>query len=100
MSMRAVTWQGRENVSVETVPDPSIKEPNDVIVRVTSTAVCGSDLHLYGVLGMYMDAGDILGHEAMGVVEDAGPEAGDLRVGDRVVVPFGIACGHCFMCAQ
>ena len=98
--MRALTWQGREHLSVETVPDPAIEAPNDVVIRVTSTAICGSDLHLYGVLGMYLDAGDILGHEAMGVVEDVGPEAGDLRVGDRVVVPFGIACGRCYMCAQ
>jgi len=98
--MRALTWQGRENVSVETVPDPTIQQPQDAVIRVTSTAICGSDLHLYGVLGMFMDTGDILGHEAMGVIEDVGPEAGDLRVGDRVVVPFGIACGHCYMCAQ
>ncbi|MFD2795746.1 zinc-dependent alcohol dehydrogenase [Promicromonospora vindobonensis] len=98
--MRAVTWQGRENVSVETVPDPRIEEPNDAIVRVTSTAVCGSDLHLYGVLGAFLDAGDVLGHEAMGVVEEVGPQAGGLRVGDRVVVPFGIACGTCWMCRR
>jgi threonine dehydrogenase-like Zn-dependent dehydrogenase len=98
--MRALTWQGREHVSVETVPDPRIEEPNDAIVRVTSTAICGSDLHLYGVLGAFLDSGDVLGHEAMGVVEEVGPEAGDLRVGDRVVVPFGIACGHCWMCRQ
>jgi threonine dehydrogenase-like Zn-dependent dehydrogenase len=96
--MRALTWQGREHVSVETVPDPRIVEPNDAIVRVTSTAICGSDLHLYSVLGAFLDSGDVLGHEAMGVVEEVGPEAGDLRVGDRVVVPFGIACGHCWMC--
>ncbi|WP_129787183.1 zinc-dependent alcohol dehydrogenase [Promicromonospora panici] len=98
--MRALTWQGRENVSVETVPDPRIEEPNDAIVRVTSTAICGSDLHLYGVLGAFLDAGDVLGHEAMGVVEEVGPQAGDLRVGDRVVVPFGIACGRCWMCTR
>lgn len=98
--MRALTWQGNEQVSVETVPDPRIEEPNDAIVKVTSTAVCGSDLHLYGVLGAFIDAGDVLGHEAMGVVEEVGPEAGDLRVGDRVVIPFGIACGHCWMCRR
>lgn len=96
--MRALTWQGREHVSVETVPDPTILEPTDAIIRITSTAICGSDLHLYGVLGMYLDAGDILGHESMGVVEEVGPAAGDLKVGDRVVIPFGIACGTCFMC--
>jgi threonine dehydrogenase-like Zn-dependent dehydrogenase len=96
--MRALTWQGREKVSVETVPDPELQQPSDAIIRVTSTAICGSDLHLYGVLGMYLDAGDILGHEAMGVVEEVGTAAGDLKVGDRVVIPFGIACGTCFMC--
>ncbi len=69
-------------------------------MRVTSTAICGSDLHLYGVLGMFLDAGDVLGHETMGVVEEVGPEAGNLRVGDRVVVPFNIACGHCWMCER
>ncbi len=98
--MRALTWQGREQVSVETVPDPVVQEPTDAIIRVTSTAICGSDLHLYGVLGMYLDAGDILGHESMGIVAEVGPEAGDLQVGDRVVIPFGIACGTCFMCRR
>ncbi|GCD19448.1 glutathione-dependent formaldehyde dehydrogenase [Cellulomonas algicola] len=98
--MRALTWQAREKVSVETVADPTIQEPTDAIVRVTSTAICGSDLHLYGFLGAYLDKGDILGHEAMGVVEAVGPGVQSLRVGDRVVVPFGIACGTCFMCRR
>ncbi|MFB8229800.1 amino acid permease [Cellulosimicrobium sp. NPDC055967] len=98
--MRALTWQGREKVGVEDVPDPRIEEPTDAVVRVTSTAICGSDLHLYGVLGMLLDAGDVLGHEAMGVVEEVGPEAGSLQVGDRVVVPFNIACGRCWMCER
>ncbi|MFI2364088.1 alcohol dehydrogenase catalytic domain-containing protein [Promicromonospora sp. NPDC019610] len=98
--MRALTWQGKEKVSVEDVPDPRIEEANDAIIRVTSTAICGSDLHLYGVLGAFLDAGDVLGHETMGVVEEVGTEAGDLRVGDRVVVPFGIACGRCWMCER
>ncbi|WP_354508723.1 alcohol dehydrogenase catalytic domain-containing protein [Oerskovia enterophila] len=98
--MRAVTWQGREKVLVEDVPDPRIEEPTDAIVRVTSTAICGSDLHLYSVLGMYLDPGDVLGHETMGVVEEVGPGAGRLKVGDRVVVPFGIACGTCWMCTH
>lgn len=98
--MRALTWQGLENVSVETVPDPTLQDPTDAIIRVTSTAICGSDLHLYGVLGMYLDAGDILGHEAMGVVEEVGSATGGLKVGDRVVIPFGIACGTCFMCRR
>ena len=70
--MRAVTWQGRRKVSVDNVPDPAIKEPNDAIIRVTSTNICGSDLHLYEVLGAFMSPGDILGHEAMGVVEEVG----------------------------
>ena len=98
--MRALTWHKRQTVVVEDVADPQIKQPADAIIRVTSTAICGSDLHLYGLLGMFLDKGDVLGHEAMGVVEEVGPEAGDLRVGDRVVVPFGIACGTCWMCAQ
>jgi threonine dehydrogenase-like Zn-dependent dehydrogenase len=98
--MRAVTWQGRRKVSVDTVPDPVIKEPTDAIIKVTSTNICGSDLHLYEVLGAFMSPGDILGHEAMGLVEEVGGEAGDLKVGDRVVIPFNICCGHCFMCGQ
>lgn len=98
--MRALTWQKRQTVSVEDVAEPRIVEPRDAVVRVTSTAICGSDLHLYGILGMYLDRGDVLGHEAMGVVEEVGPEAGRLRVGDRVVVPFGIACGTCWMCVR
>ncbi len=98
--MRAVTWQGRRDVRVETVPDPVIKEPTDAIVRVTSTNICGSDLHLYEVLGAFMSPGDIIGHEAMGVVEEVGNQTGDLQVGDRIVVPFNISCGSCFMCAH
>jgi threonine dehydrogenase-like Zn-dependent dehydrogenase len=98
--MRAVTWQGRRKVSVDTVPDPAIKEPTDAIIRVTSTNICGSDLHLYEVLGAFMTQGDILGHEATGVVEEVGRETGDLEVGDRVVIPFNISCGHCFMCGH
>ncbi|WP_199906839.1 alcohol dehydrogenase catalytic domain-containing protein [Aeromicrobium chenweiae] len=82
--MLALTWQGRENVSVEEVPDPRIEQPNDAIIKVTSTAICGSDLHLYTVLGPYLHPGDVLGHETMGIVEEVGPEAGDLQVGDRV----------------
>ena len=96
--MRALTWQGNEDVRVETVPDPVIEEPTDAIIRVTSTGLCGSDLHLYAVLGPFLDAGDVLGHEPMGVVEEVGAEVTNLRPGDRVVVPFNISCGHCWMC--
>jgi threonine dehydrogenase-like Zn-dependent dehydrogenase len=98
--MRALTWQGRRKVSVETVKDPIIEQPTDAIIEVTSTAICGSDLHLYEVLGPFLSAGDVLGHETMGVVVEAGPEAGDLAVGDRVVVPFNISCGSCWMCSR
>jgi threonine dehydrogenase-like Zn-dependent dehydrogenase len=82
------------------VPDPQIEAPTDAIIKVTSTAICGSDLHLYGVLGPYLKPGDVLGHEAMGIVEEVGSEVGNLRVGDRVVVPFNISCGHCWMCTR
>ena len=98
--MKALTWQGRRNVRVEEVPDPRLEQPNDAIIKVTSTAICGSDLHLYEVLGPYLTPGDILGHEPMGIVEEVGSEAGDLKVGDRVVVPFNISCGHCLMCGN
>ena len=98
--MKAVTWQGKRNISVENVPDPTIQEPTDAIVRITSTAICGSDLHLYEVLGPYMAKGDILGHEPMGIVEEVGASVTNLKVGDRVVIPFNIACGHCFMCRR
>jgi threonine dehydrogenase-like Zn-dependent dehydrogenase len=98
--MRAVTWQGRREVSVETVPDPKLQEPTDAIIRVTSTGICGSDLHLYEVMGPFMGKGDILGHEPMGVVEEVGPEVRTIAPGDRVVIPFQIACGYCFMCTR
>jgi len=98
--VKAVTWQGKRNVSVQEVPDPRIEMPTDAIVRITSTAICGSDLHLYEVLAPYMKSGDILGHEPMGIVEEVGSETGDLKVGDRVVVPFNISCGHCWMCSR
>jgi hypothetical protein len=98
--MKAVTWQGKRDVRVESVPDPVIRNPTDAIVRVTSTNICGSDLHLYETLGAFMTAGDILGHEAMGIVEEIGGEVGTLQPGDRVVIPFQISCGACFMCDQ
>lgn len=96
--MRAVTWQGKRDVRVENVPDPKIQEPTDAIIRITSTGLCGSDLHLYEVLTPFMTPGDILGHEPMGIVEEVGAGVPDLQVGDRVVVPFQIACGNCWMC--
>lgn len=96
--MKALTWQATDSVEVIDVPDPRIEEPTDAVVRVTSTAICGSDLHLYHVLGPYLDQGDVLGHEFMGIVEEVGDEVGGLIPGDRVVVPFNISCGHCWMC--
>jgi threonine dehydrogenase-like Zn-dependent dehydrogenase len=96
--VRAVTWHGKRDVRVETVPDPTIEEPTDALVRITSTAICGSDLHLYELLGMFLDEGDILGHEPMGIVEEVGADVRNIRPGDRVVIPFNIACGRCFMC--
>ncbi|MGI5391678.1 zinc-dependent alcohol dehydrogenase [Streptomyces sp. CA-251251] len=96
--MKAVTWQGKRDVRVEEVPDPRIQEPTDAVIRVTSTGLCGSDLHLYEVLTPFMTPGDILGHEPMGIVEEVGAEVTGLKPGDRVVVPFQIACGHCYMC--
>ncbi|MFG2526596.1 zinc-dependent alcohol dehydrogenase [Streptomyces sp. NPDC048516] len=98
--MRALTWHGKRDVRIDTVPDPKIVDPTDIIVRITSTGICGSDLHLYEVLGPYLDPGDILGHEPMGVVEEVGPEVTAVSVGDRVVVPFNISCGTCWMCSQ
>ncbi|MBM4685983.1 alcohol dehydrogenase catalytic domain-containing protein [Rhodococcus hoagii] len=96
--MKAVTWQGKRNVSVETVPDPRIQEANDAIIEVTTTNICGSDLHLYETAVAVHDRRDILGHEPMGIVREIGSDVGDLAVGDRVVIPFQISCGHCAMC--
>ncbi|MBS9374696.1 zinc-dependent alcohol dehydrogenase [Rhodococcus sp. B50] len=98
--MKAVTWQGRRNVSVDTVPDPTIQEAGDAVIRVTTTNICGSDLHLYEVLGAFMTPGDILGHEPMGIVEEVGSGVTKLKPGDRVVIPFQVCCGQCFMCSH
>jgi threonine dehydrogenase-like Zn-dependent dehydrogenase len=98
--MKALTWHGKRDVRYEDVPDPTIEDPLDVVIRVTSTGICGSDLHLYEVLGPFMSEGDVLGHEPMGIVEAVGSGITDLAVGDRVVVPFQISCGHCFMCDE
>ena len=98
--MKAVTWHGRRDMRVEEVRDPVIEQPDDTIIKVTSTGLCGSDLHLYETLGPFMTPGDIVGHEPMGIVEEVGPEVTNLRVGDRVVVPFNVCCGGCWMCEQ
>jgi threonine dehydrogenase-like Zn-dependent dehydrogenase len=98
--MKAVTWQGVEDVRVKEVPDPKIEQPTDAVIRVTSTGLCGSDLHLYKVLGMFIDPGDVLGHEPMGIVEEVGADVEQLEKGDRVVIPFNISCGHCWMCER
>jgi threonine dehydrogenase-like Zn-dependent dehydrogenase len=97
--MKAVCWNGKNDVRVETVPDPKILNPRDAIVRITSTAICGSDLHLYNGVIPTLQAGDILGHEFMGEVVEIGHENG-LKPGDRVVVPFTISCGNCFFCKK
>jgi threonine dehydrogenase-like Zn-dependent dehydrogenase len=98
--MKALCWNGKKNVSVEEVPDPKILNPRDAVVRVTSTAICGSDLHLYNGFMPTMQKGDIIGHEFMGEIVETGPEVKNLKVGDRVVVPFPIACGQCFFCKR
>lgn len=98
--MRAVTWQGRRDMQVVDVPEPRIEEPTDALVRITSTALCGSDLHLYDPFTPFMSPGDVVGHEPMGIVEEVGREVQDLRVGDRVVVPFNVSCGTCWMCRR
>ncbi|MGQ0843085.1 MAG: zinc-dependent alcohol dehydrogenase [Sporichthyaceae bacterium] len=98
--MKALTWQGRRDVRIAEVADPRIEEPTDAIVKVTSTAICGSDLHLYEVLGPFLKPGDVLGHEPMGIVEEVGRDVTHLKAGDRVVIPFNISCGHCWMCER
>ena len=98
--MKALAWHGKRDVRVDNVADPTIQEPTDAVVRMTTTAICGSDLHLYEVLTPFMGEGDVLGHEPMGIVEEVGPEVTNLSPGDRVVIPFQVSCGHCFMCDQ
>jgi threonine dehydrogenase-like Zn-dependent dehydrogenase len=98
--LRAVTWQGTHDMQVTDVPDPQIQEPTDAIIKVTSTGLCGSDLHLYETLAPFMEAGDVVGHEPMGIVEEVGSAVTNLKVGDRVVVPFNVSCGSCWMCDQ
>lgn len=96
--MKALAWHGRRDVRVDNVEDPKIEQPTDAIIRVTSSGLCGSDLHLYEVLGPFLEAGDVLGHEPMGIVEEVGSALTNVKAGDRVVIPFNISCGHCFMC--
>src|SRR3954464_11044702 len=98
--MKALTWHGKRDVRVDDHPDPRLEDPGDAIIRVTTTAICGSDLHLYEVLGPFIEEGSILGHEPMGVVEEVGSGVTELSPGDRVVIPFQISCGSCFMCDQ
>jgi threonine dehydrogenase-like Zn-dependent dehydrogenase len=98
--MRAVTWHGRGDVRVDTVPDPTIQDPTDVIVEITSTGICGSDLHLIEVLSPFMTEGDVMGHEPMGIVREVGSEVTAVKPGDRVVVPFNVSCGTCWMCSE
>lgn len=96
--MKAVCWHGANDLRVETVPDPKLINPHDAILKITSTAICGSDLHIYNGYIPTMQKGDILGHEFMGEVVEVGPEVKNLKAGDRVVVPFTISCGNCFFC--
>ena len=98
--MKAVVWHGKEDVRVDNVPDPIIQQPTDAIVRITSTAICGSDLHLYSKLFPIMREGDIIGHEPMGIVEEVGRDVEHISPGDRVVVPFNISCGYCYFCNE
>ena len=98
--MHALTWQGKRDVRISEVPDPRIEEPTDAVIRVTSSAICGSDLHLYEVLGPFLSPGDVLGHEPMGIVEEVGADVTHIKPGDRVVIPFNISCGSCWMCSR
>jgi threonine dehydrogenase-like Zn-dependent dehydrogenase len=96
--MKAAVWHGPRDVRVDEVDDPKIEEATDAVIKITSSAICGSDLHLYEILSPFMTEGDILGHEPMGIVEEVGPEVTHIAPGDRVVIPFNISCGHCWMC--
>ncbi len=98
--MRAVTWQGNEKMEVKTVPDPTIEEPTDMVIRITATAICGSDLHLYHNGKPVMEEDYVVGHEPMGIVEEVGSAVTKVKKGDRVVIPFNIGCGECHFCAH
>lgn len=98
--MRALVWHGKGDIRCDTVPDPTIEDPRDVIVKITATAICGSDLHLLDGYMPAMEDGDILGHEPMGIVQEVGSSVKNFKAGDRVVVPFNISCGTCFFCEK
>src|SRR5947209_20114963 len=98
--MKALAWHGTHDVRVDTIPDPTIEQPTDAIVRITSCGICGSDLHLYEVMAPFLDEGDVLGHEPMGIVEAVGADVTHIKPGDRVVIPFNVSCGDCYMCSQ
>ncbi|HEV7722627.1 MAG TPA: zinc-dependent alcohol dehydrogenase [Iamia sp.] len=98
--MKALAWHGKRDVRIDEVPDPKIEEATDAVIRITSTAICGSDLHLYELFGPFIGEGDILGHEPMGIVEEVGAEVSHIAPGDRVVIPFNISCGSCWMCSH
>ena len=98
--MKALTYHGKRDVRVDEHPDPTIQQPTDAIIRITTSGLCGSDLHLYEVMGPFIDEGDVLGHEPMGIVEEVGSEVTEIKPGDRVVIPFQMSCGHCYMCDQ
>lgn len=98
--MKALCWHGKSDIRCETVPDPQIQDAGDVVIKVTACAICGSDLHVYDGYTPTMEAGDVLGHETMGEVVEVGRGVRNLKVGDRVVVPFNIACGDCFFCRK
>src|SRR6187399_2669006 len=96
--MKALCWHGKHDMRLDTVPDPKIEHPRDAIIKVTSCAICGSDLHIYNGVIPDMHKGDVVGHETMGEVVEVGPDCGNLKVGDRVVIPFTISCGECYFC--
>src|SRR6187431_818653 len=98
--MRALTWHGKHDIRCESVPDPKIEAPTDAVIKITSCAICGSDLHIYNGVIPDVHSGDVLGHENMGEVVEVGSDVANLKVGDRVVVPFVIACGECFFCKR
>ena len=98
--MKALCWHGKSDIRYETVPDPTVQDGRDVVIKVTSCAICGSDLHIYDGVIPEMESGDVIGHETMGEVVEVGKEVTNLKIGDRVVVPFTISCGECYFCTK